>query len=163
VGASKAPESTITALKDAFDKEYQETVGNYVFDVPAEFRDQVEARIRSALSKVDDETLDSVSLTVERQMQRFSNGKAAIDGHNLLNAKNATNALYRTMRGPEKSALKAGVGVYDDIIHAELSPTVQGQAVLARYQSLAEPYSAFKQVQKAVKSAQASRSSQGRK
>jgi hypothetical protein len=156
VGATKAPQETIAALKDAFDKEYQETVGSYVLTCPMNFRAQVEARIKQALPEVDNETLNSVSSTVEKQMQRYSSGKPTIDGNNLLNAKNETNALYRTMRGPEKSALKAGVGVYDNIINAELSPAVQGQQDLARYQAASESYPAFKQVRKAVKAAQGS-------
>ena len=60
-GAGRNPTATLSALKDAFDQEYASTVKNYVFPVPSDFRDQVATRIKAAMPKVDDETLNSVS------------------------------------------------------------------------------------------------------
>jgi hypothetical protein len=144
-GAGAAPQATISALKDAFNQEYENTAKNYRCDVPHDFRDQVETRIRAALPDVDDATVNKVVSALDDQMDRFSSGKATIDGGNLLNAKNSTSEQMSKMRGVERSALNAGRGVFDDIISDELSPDV-----LARYQGLAAPYSAFKDVSKAA-------------
>jgi hypothetical protein len=156
-GAGRNPTTTLSALKDAFDQEYAGTVKNYVFDVPTDFRDQVASRIKAAMPTVDDETLNSVSAAINKEMQRFSSGKPTIEGANLLNAKNAANALYKQMRGPEKAALRSGMDVFDNIISDELSTSVAPGARqdLARYQGLADPYSAFKQVGKAANTARA--------
>jgi hypothetical protein len=151
-GAGRNPTATIAALKDAFDQEYAGTVKNYVFDVPKDFRAQVAARIRAEMPKVDDETLSTVSAAIDKEMQRYASGKPTIEGENLLNAKNAASGLYRQMRGPERTALRAAVGLFDDIISDELSTSVKpnAKADLARYGGLAGPYSAFKQVSKAA-------------
>jgi len=142
------------ALKDAFNHEYESTVGQYSFSVPKDLTDMVEARIKAAQPNVGDTTLDKVSRAVAAEMERFSDGLPTIDGNNLLNAKNSVSGLYKQMRGPERSALNHAVGVFDDIIESELSPTVQGQADLARYQNLSEPYQTYKDVGKAVGKAQ---------
>jgi hypothetical protein len=88
-------------------------------------------------------------------LQRYASGKATIEGENLLNAKNAASALYKQMRGPEKAALRSGMGVFDDIISDEMSTSVTPGAKedLARYLGLAGPYTSFKQVGKAVNAA----------
>jgi hypothetical protein len=156
-GAGRNPTATLGALKDAFDQEYASTVKNYAFPVPTDFRDQVAARIKTAMPKVDDETLNSVSAAINKELQRFSSGKPTIEGDNLLNAKNAASALYKQMRGPEKAALRSGMNVFDDIISDELNTSVApgAQADLARYRGLTGPYSAFKQVSKAANAAKA--------
>ncbi len=61
------------------------------------------------------------------------------------------------MQGPEKAALRQGAGVFDDIISDELNTNVSPTAKddLGRYQSLGDPYSAFKQVSKAAQAAKA--------
>ena len=123
-GAGRNPQATISALKDAFDQEYATTVKQYAFPVPSDFRDQVEARIRAAMPDVDDTTVSKVVAALDDQMERFSSGKATIDGNNLLNAKNFTSEHMSKMRGPEKAALNAGRGIFDDIIQDELSPEV---------------------------------------
>jgi len=145
------PQATISALKDAFDQEYQTTVKQYIYDVPQDFRDQVEARIKAAMPGVDDTTVSKVVAALDDQMERFSSGKATIDGNNLLNAKNFTSEQMSKMRGPEKAALNAGKGVFDDIVQNEVSPEV-----FSRYQGLNKPYSAFTDVSKAVKAAKTS-------
>ena len=154
-GAGSNPTAAVSALKDAFDQEYASTVKRYKFDVPADFSDQVETRIKAAIPDVDSQTLDGVTQAIDGQMQRFSSGRPSIDGQNLLNAKNASSALYRKMEGPERAALRAGVGVYDDVIAKELGQSADPNAAadLARYQGLADPYSAYRQVGKAAQAA----------
>jgi hypothetical protein len=93
------PQATISALKDAFNQEYENTAKNYRCDVPHDFRDQVETRIRAALPDVDDATVNKVVSALDDQMDRFSSGKATIDGGNLLNAKNSTSEQMSKMRG----------------------------------------------------------------
>lgn len=154
--AAQTPQQAVAALKDAFNDEYENTVGQYVYDVPKDLQSQVEDRIQAELPDVDDTTLSNVSSAIADQMDRFASGKATISGNNLLNAKNAVSGLMKTMSGPERAALTAGKGVFDDIINDELSTTVPGQADLARYQGLSDPYSALMDVSKAAKAAQSS-------
>jgi hypothetical protein len=151
--AGENPQAALAALKQAFNNEYEDTVKNYLFDVPHDLDDQVETRIRAALPDVDETTLANVSTAIKQQIERFASGKATISGGNLLNARNAVSGLK--MQGAEKAALGAGKGVFDDIISDELSLTVPGQEDLARYQGLAEPYAISKQVGKAINAAKA--------
>jgi len=147
------------ALKDAFDKEYQNTVGSYTFNVPSDLRQQIAARVRARMPNVDNTTLTNVQDAIEQELTRYSNGQNVIDGTNLMNAKTGANSLYGQMRGPEKSALNEGLGVIDDIVERDLQQggNAQNLADLDRYQHLAEPYSAFKQVGAAIEKAKANR------
>jgi hypothetical protein len=151
-GASEDGLQAKRALKDAFDQEYKNTVSSYSFNVPSDFRQQVEARIKATMPNVDDATLKKVTDALEGQIGRYSNGKAAIDGGNMMNAKTGAASLYSEMQGPEKKALSEGSKVFDDIIEKDLQQgnSPQNLADLQRYQELAEPYTAFKQVGEAA-------------
>ena len=58
------PAESMQALRNAFNNEYESTVGQYSFSVPKDLTDMVEARIKAAQSNVDDTTLDMVSRAV---------------------------------------------------------------------------------------------------
>jgi hypothetical protein len=147
-GASEDGLQAKRDLKDAFDQEYKSTVNSYNFNVPSDFRQQVEARIRAQMPNVDDTTLKRVTDELEGQLSRYSNGQSSIGGENLMNAKTGAAGLYGQMQGPEKKALSVGSKVFDDMIETDLKQGANPQnlADLDKYQQLKEPYSAFKQV-----------------
>ena len=58
------PAESMQALKDAFNHEYESTVGQYSLSVPKDLTDMVEARIKAAQPNVDDTTQDKVSRAV---------------------------------------------------------------------------------------------------
>jgi hypothetical protein len=101
-GAGHNHSQIISALKD--DKENADTVKNHTFAVPADFPDQVE---KNVMPNVDNQTLNNVTSAMDDQMQRFASGRPNIDGGNLLNAKNASSALYKSMQGPEEGRTAA--------------------------------------------------------
>jgi len=145
------------ALAGAFQIAYDSTVGSYSFNVPADFKDQVAARIKAALPKVDDTTLQKVTDLIDGHMNRFSSGANEIDGGNLLNAKYAVDNLTKKLKGPELDALNAGKGVFDDIVSSELSQggKASNLADLTKYQELDEPMKNFQQVSRAIEAAKA--------
>lgn len=157
VGANAGREGLETrrALKSAFNKEYDDTVKSYAFNVPQNFDDMVRDRIRREMPNVDSQTLDRVSERIAQQMTRFSDGGRVIDGGNLLNAKNAANRLSGAMEGPERDALRHGTKLFDELIETELSMggSPANLADLQRFKELAEPYKAFVDVGRAVSSA----------
>lgn len=142
------------AMKKAFDREYESTVKNYDYPVAHDFRDQVTQRIEAAMPGVDSVTKNKIATLVDRNMQRFSDGRNQISGSNLLNARQAGNNSFGELAGPEKEAFHHANGIYDDIVHDTLSSGTQGmQADLDAYKNLSEPYKNFKVYGKAVNAA----------
>jgi hypothetical protein len=155
-GAAEDGLQAKATLKDAFDNEYKNTVSSYAFNVPSDFRQQVGAKVRAAMPNVDSTTLKKVTDELEGQLNRYSNKSGVIDGGNLMNTKAGASNLYSQMDGgPEKKALSEGSKVFDDMIETQLKQggAPQNLADLQRYQELAEPYKAFKQVGDAASAA----------
>lgn len=134
-------QSTVAAnqLKEAFQHEYDSTVGSYSFNVPSDFKDEVAARIEAAMPNVDKTTLEKVSTMAADHIDRYASGANIIDGSNLVNAKNAV--LGAGLKGVEGDAAKHGAEAFDDIIERELTQGNQSSnlADLSRYRKLTTP------------------------
>lgn len=146
------------AISGDYDKAYADSIKGYSFNVPADFRDRVAAKIEAAMPGVDDVTKNKVATLIDSHMSRFSSGGEEVTGTNLLNAKNASNAEYGALQGPEKEALQHGVSGITDIMAEDLAANpgkggAENAADLAKYKALSGPYKNFTVYQKAVQAA----------
>ncbi len=146
-------------LKKEFDTRYLNTIKQYAFQVPSDFRDQVVARIKKALPNVDDVTLNKIATEADQHMARFSSGKPDIDGENMLNVKNAIGRMWGAAKGPEKPAVEAAQKYIDEIIETDLKVGNKAQNLqdLQTYQDLDAPYRNYLVLKRAANAAKANR------
>jgi hypothetical protein len=142
-----------------FNKRYADTIEQYVFNVPTDFRQELIQRIKQQFPKIDDVTLNKVATEADQHMARFSSGQPIIDGKNMLEVKNAIGRSWGKSEGVAKGPIETAQKYIDEIISTELKQggRASNMADLAKYNDLTAPYRSFLPLAKAAKSAKPNR------
>ncbi len=139
-------------ISKEFIKQYDDTVKSYAFNVPSDFAQQLESRVKGGRPNIDKTTLGKTTQEVQDIIDRFSDGSGVIQGDNLLFARKELGDLIRTGKTHEKDTYKAAVKWIDDHIVSELSQgnSKTNKADLQKYLELSEPWKAKVATEKAA-------------
>lgn len=149
------PDLLAEKVQNEFNRLYQDTVKSYAFNVPSDFLQQMQARIRKADPKINKQSMDAVLAQADELIKKFSDGKGDIEGQNLLYYKRAIGSLLKGAKPEEKEAIKATLGWVDEHIDTELriGNVPQNLRDLTEYKNLTPAWRAFRAVVDSTRSA----------
>jgi hypothetical protein len=153
--AGKKVSEAVGHIQRQFDDAYDSTVKSYAFNVPKDVDVGLANKIKALAdpkTTVNSETVGKVTSELKSLLTKFSNGKTAIDGQNLLNVKREISDLMGMAKGHEKVAYKAADEFVDDIIINDLKQggSKQNLADLKQYLELTPAFRAFTPVKAAA-------------
>lgn len=142
----KNPDLLQKKMQTEFDRLYDSTVKSYAFNVPSDYRQQMEMLIKQADPKINKTSLSNVLDRVDEKMLLFSDGSPQIEGQNLLFFKRELGTLLKQAPAHEKAAWRAALGWADRHIADELKVgnVPQNLADLDKYEKLSPAWRAFK-------------------
>lgn len=147
---------SMSAIGNAFEKEFKDTIKSYSFNVPAQ--GDFATYVKSKLPNIDSTTLANVSDAAEGIIKRYSSGGKVLDGDNLIRAKTELARLGREAVDERTGqALQHTQEMLDDVVRNELKQgsVPQNLADLERYEALETPWKNFTRVQGAAAKASA--------
>lgn len=150
------------AMKESFDKGYEDTVKSAVFQIPKDFKTQILEGIKSEVPDVDRVTLKKAVRIADYYMRRFSDDArpdlltggtlpSVMSGNSILNVKNALSEVIKSAPNHEKGAYVAAQGEVQKLIDNIL----ETRNLKGSYDALSEPYRNFTVLNAAIKKAAA--------
>lgn len=141
---------SMSAIGDAFNKEYADTIESYAFNTPkpGDFMRHLKGRFPN----MDDTTLKEVSDAADATVSRYASGGKSIGGDNLVRARTALAELGRAEKGSATGqGFHAAQEMLDNVVRNELKQggSPQNLADLERYEALETPWKNFLRVQNA--------------
>jgi hypothetical protein len=148
VGAGGNVRVSMKDIQDAFAREYNDTIGSYVFNRPDA---QDLATQLQKIPNIDDPTLASVLSDFDSLATRYTKN-GVLEGGNVLRLKND---LARRAEGADEvagAAYEQAQQFVDDFVGNELRQgnNMQNVVDLQRYMDLAKPWQNFQRVQRAA-------------
>lgn len=146
--------SSMTAIGDAFEDAYKNTVKSYAFNKPTV--EDAAAYLVEKIPNIDATTLENVAGKTSSLLERYSSGKGFLDGDNLIRAKTELARLGRDATDQRTGeAFFQAQEMLDDLVRNELSQGGKAQNLkdLEVYEALSEPWKNFLRVQKAAANA----------
>lgn len=147
----KYVQESMASIRQGFDDAFDETIKTLDYRIPADLRTQLITQIRQNAPNIDSESADKAMKLTRGLLRRFSDGKANIEGSNLLIVREELRKAAEKAPDYERAAYTASSEVVEDLIKKRL----QVQGLWDRFADLEEPARHMKGLEGAVHSARA--------